>query len=747
MSRHHPPFRHQEKSPARPLASGPVQDLLQQAMTHHQAGRLAQAEALYQQILRISPHHPDALHLLGVMASQVGKYAIALQLIDEAIERNPQHATAYRNRGIVLQNLKRYQDAVASYDKAIQLKPNSPETWNCRAHAFYEWQHYQDALESYNQVLRLTPDSSDAWSNRGNVLFALRQDQAALESHNKAILFAPQNAQVHNNRATVLLSLKRFQEARESCNHALQLQPGFAEAFNNRGIACQKLLDPQQALENFEKAIQLKPDYGEAYYGRGAVLSSMERFPEALQDYEKAIQLCPGLLYAPGKRLHVKQHICVWEGITREIQELNLRIERGEKVASPFDYLVLSDSPALQGKVAETYLRDRSPAHASAPSLPVRPPREKIRIGYFSADFYQHATCYLMAELLERHNRERFEIFGFSFGKEINDKMTQRVSAAMDRFLKVHTLSDQAVAQQCRELQIDIAVDLKGFTFNSRPGIFAERAAPVQVSYLGYPGTMGADFMDYLVGDHTLIPEASQSYYREKIIYLPDSYQVNDSKRALSTKSFTRAEAGLPEHGFVYCSFNNNYKILPEIFDVWMRILRQVDGSVLWLLEDNATARENLCKEALRRGVADERLVFAKRMPLDEHLARHRLADLFLDTLPCNAHTTASDALWAGLPLLTCMGQAFAARVSASLLRAMDLSELITTTLTDYEKMAVELAQDGDRYREIRERLHGNRATKPLFDTARYARHLESAYTAIYERHQQGLPPEHIDIL
>ena len=349
-----------------------------------------------------------------------------------------------------------------------------------------------------------------------------------------------------------------------------------------------------------------------------------------------------------------------------------------------------------------------------------------------------------MAELFERHDRSVCELIAFSFGPDTNDEMRKRLVAAFDKFINVRTHSDKDVALLSRSLGIDIAVDLKGYTRQSRPGIFSFRAAPLQVNYLGYPGTMGAEFIDYLIADATLIPEANQQHYSEKIAYLPNSYQVNDAKRPISDKAFTRKELGLPQTGFVFCCFNNNYKITPGTLDGWMRILKQVEGSVLWLLEDNPKAASNLIKEAAHRGVGAERLIFAPRMPLAEHLARHRLADLFIDTLPCNAHTTASDALWAGLPVLTCVGEAFASRVAASLLNGVQLPELITSTQSAYEARAIELATNPESLRHVKQELANHRLTTPLFDTQLFARHLEAAYTAMYERYQADLPPAHI---
>ena len=445
-------------------------------------------------------------------------------------------------------------------------------------------------------------------------------------------------------------------------------------------------------------------------------------------------------------RLHMKRFLCDWEDITKECQQVEAAINRNEPAALPFAILAMTDSPTLQRRAAEIYVCDKAPQRMSLTEIPRRPRPERIRVGYFSADYFNHATSYLMAELFERHDRSRFEIIGFSFGPDTVDEMSQRVSNSMDRFLDVRFLPDREVAELSRRLEVDIAVDLKGFTKDCRAGIFADRAAPIQISYLGYPGTMGAEYIDYLIADPILIPENSQQYYSEKIIYLPDSYQVNDSRRTISNRPCSRAENGLPETAFVFCCFNSVYKITPEVFDIWMRILERVEGSVLWLLEENAWVGDNLRKEAVRRGIVPERLIFAQPLSLADHLARHRLADLFLDTLPYNAHTTASDALWTGLPVLTRMGVTFASRVAASLLHAMNMPDLIVATEAEYEEMAVALALDRQRYTTLRQRLEESQQSAPLFNCERFTHHLESAYSAIFERYQAGLFPEHLYI-
>ena len=525
---------------------------------------------------------------------------------------------------------------------------------------------------------------------------------------------------------------------------AITFKPDDAHAFNNRGNVLKELKLLDEALESYDKAIALKPDYADAFYNRGIALKELKRLEDALTSFDKALAFKPDYEFLQGTRLHTQMHLCDWSDLQNKLEELEASVSEELMVSEPFPVIGLVDKPELQLKATEIYINKKNPAHGGSNVFKSRSAGGKIRIGYYSADFHSHATSFLMAELFEEHDSLAFELYGFSFGPDTEDEMRSRIASGFDYFFDVSKKSNREVAQMSRDLGIDIAVDLKGITENCRVGIFAEQCAPIQVNYLGYPGTLAAPYYDYIVADKTLIPQESQQYYTEKIIYLPHSYQVNDSKRKISQKLFTRQELGLPESGFVFCCFNSNYKILPATFDVWMRILKAVNGSVLWLLQDNPTATKNLRKEAETRGVDSSRLVFAPRMKLEEHLARHLLADLFIDTLPCNAHTTASDALWAGLPILTQIGQSFPARVAASLLNAMDLSELVTKTSEEYESKAVDLANDTAKLAQIKKKLEQNRRTSPLFDGQLFARHIEAAYVEIHLRHLSGKKPDHV---
>ena len=604
----------------------------------------------------------------------------------------------------------------------------------------------EQARVIYEEILKLNPKHFDALQLSGTIAAQTKQWDKALGLLTDALKINTTNASVYNNRGIVLKELKRLDEALTSYDRAIELKSDYAEAYSNRGNVLKELKRLEEALTSYDRAIELKSDYADAFNNRGIVLQELKRLDEALTSYDRAIAIKPGYEYLFGTMLHTKMFICDWQNFETDVQSLSLKINEGEKSSPSFTVLALIDSLSIQRKASEIWINDKHPINSSLGLISKYQRRNKIRIGYYSADFHNHATAYLMAELFERHDKNSFELIAFSFGPDKKDEMRQRLSKSFDQFIDVRLRTDKDIALMSRDMQIDVAIDLKGFTQDQRLGIFSYRAAPIQVNYIGYPGTMSAVYIDYIIADPTLIPIESQQYYSEKVVYLPNSYQVNDRQRVIADKVFTKEELGLPSDSFVFCCFNNNFKITPDTFDGWMRILKAVEGSVLWLLEDNPIAGINLRKEAQTRGIDPKRLVFAKRMKPPEHLARHRAADLFIDTLPYNAHTTASDALWAGLPVLTCMGESFASRVAASLLNAIELPELITTTQEYYEATAIELATNPAKLKEIKDKLERNRLTTALFDTPRFTKHIEDAYTQMYERYQADLPPDHIYI-
>jgi predicted O-linked N-acetylglucosamine transferase (SPINDLY family) len=610
---------------------------------------------------------------------------------------------------------------------------------------FLEAEDFSQAEHKFIKSLELIPDRVSTLTNLSAAQLKLKKYSEARVAAQKAISVESDNSEAYLNLGLIELDLKNFESAIKFFDKALSLKPDYAEAYSNKGATLNELKRYDEAIAHYDKAISLKPDYHKAWSNKGNTLRELKRYQEAIAHYDKALTLKPDIDWVSGDLLHTKMKICSWSGLSESLEDIFKKVMASEKVVAPFSLLALNDDALLHKKCSEIYIQSRYPFNPVSEPILKRPQSQKIRVGYFSADFKNHPVAYLISELFELHDRSQFEIYGFSLVKAV-DEMSRRFQLAFDHFIESQGMSDIEIAQSSRDLNIDIAVDLTGFTQDARTGIFSYRPAPIQVNYLGFPGTMGADYIDYIIADKTLIPLDAQSSYTEKVAYLPNSYQANDRKRAISDRQFTRAELGLPENACIFACFNNNYKITPLVFDSWVKILSLVEGSVLWLLADNPTAKNNLIKEATARGLDSCRLIFAERMPLPEHLARHRQADLFLDTLPYNAHTTCSDALWAGLPVLTLMGSTFPGRVGASLLKAIDLPELITNTQEEYEAMAIELAINPQKLRDIKLKLARNRLTTPLFDTPLFTKNLETIYTKMMERYQADLQPDHITI-
>lgn len=647
------------------------------------------------------------------------------------------------------------QQAVAAYNRGEWVKAEQLSRLILNAHADHfetlnllgiiaaQTRRPEEAADLLARAVAARPGDACAHSNYGNVLNELKRFEEALDAYARALKINPRYADAHYNRGNVLRELERFEEALGSYARALQVKPDFAEAHYNRGLTLQQLNRPEDALDSYACALKSMPDYAEAYNSRGNTLLELKRLEDALDSYARALEIKPDCDWLFGNWLHAKMRLCNWSDFESRLAELAANIQGAKVTAGPFHVLALIDCLSLQRQAAETCVSEKYPPSRPQARIAKRARHERIRVGYFSGDYRNHPVSLLTAEMFERHDRSRFEVNAFSFGPDSQDAMRKRMERAFDRFIDVRGKSNPDIVNLARSMELDIAIDLGGFTEGNRLGLFALRAAPLQASYLGYLGTLGATYMDYLIADTTIIPLEHQQHYAEKIIYLP-SYQANDSKRVISDKRFSREELGLPRTGFVFCCFNASYKIVPETFNCWMRILRQVENSVLFLFVDNVTAQRNLRREAVKRGVTADRLVFGNRLPVPEYLARYRTADLFLDTLPYNAGTTASDALWAGLPVLTQMGESFAARVAASLLNAIGLPELVATTQEQYEATAIELAGDRARLAEFKDRLHRNRGTMPLFDSERFTRHLENAYTQMYERYRADLSPDHI---
>jgi protein O-GlcNAc transferase len=682
---------------------------LDQARALQRAGRIEDAEAILDVLLAAGERGFEILQLRGLLAAIRGDNPGADAWLREALDLDSTHVEALRLHGMVLRRMGRIEAALARYAA----------------------------------MLAIDPDHADGRLNHANACNDLQRWSEALASADRALALRPGFAAAANARGVALLGQGRAGEAIESFQDAIRLDPSSGDTQANLGNALLACARPGEALDAYDRATAINPGLVAGWNGRANALATQQRWAEAADAYDRAAAIQPGYAGLLGQRLYARMKLCDWRDYDENRAAILAGVRAGGLPSTPFALLALSETAADEKACAETYVR----MHLSgAPAAAPRPaPSGRIRIGYFSADFHNHATAHLMAEVFELHDRERFEVTAFSFGRQVTDDgMRRRLTSAFERFFDVARMDDAGIAGLARGLGVDIAIDLKGFTQEARSGIFLRRAAPVQASYLGYPSTMGAPFIDYLIADPVLIPAEARGGYAEKIAYLPGTYQPNDRQRAKPPATTTRAHHGLPANGFVFGSFNNNYKITPDVFAIWMRLLRQVDGSVLWVFREHPAAEENLRQAATGHGVEPSRLVFAAPAPSEVHLERLRHMDLFLDTSPCNAHTTASDSLWMETPMVTMLGATFAGRVGASLLTAVGLADLVTRSWTEYEDLALALARDPDRLAAIRRGLADGQLQKRLFDAPRFTRELETLYEAMHARHAAGERPEHI---
>jgi len=684
--------------------------VFRQAMATHQAGRLDEAETLYRRILTVDARQSPVMLMLGVLLAQRGNYLGAEALLRDALQLNPTDAGGQFNYANVLVALHRYDEALTAFEKALALNPGFAEAHLNRGSIFMMRKCFDEAIACFDAAIRINPSLSGAHCNRGSALEELRCFDAALKSYDRALMLDPNNAEFHASRANLLHRTRRFNEALDGID---------------------------RALTNLNK--------GEFHYNRGNILFELKRFAEAFAAYDKALSLEPALVEARGMRLHAKMQLCDWENFDAERRDLISSVQSGIE-SPPFAMLAISPSASDQLQWAKLFNKKRYPISDKPILQGGKFDHERIRVAYLSGDFGESPTSNLLAGVFDQHDRERFETFAISFEQNSPSKMLTRLKGSFDQFIDVASQSDFYVAKLLHSLEVDIAIDLMGYTRRSRTSIFAFRPSPIQINYLGYPGTMGAGYIDYILADHFVIPDEQRDFYDEKIIYLPHTFQANDASREIFSTPTSRTEVGLPETAFVFCSFNNSYKINPACFDIWMRLLDKIDDSVLWLLGGNVDLERNLRKEAENRGVNPARLIFASRIAYGNYLARFRLADLFLDTFPFNAGTTASDALWAGLPIITWSGETFASRMAGSLLTAVGLPEMITKSASAYESLAYKLARDPDLMAETKTRLAANINRYPLFNTQVFTRHIEEAYEAVFKRYRACLPPQDIHL-
>jgi protein O-GlcNAc transferase len=718
--------------------AAPADQILQQALAAHRRGAVAEAAPLYRRVLEIAPTNNVACTNLAAIATQAGDFDEAEAMFRRAVELKPDAAEAHYNLGFILQERGNLDAAIEAYRRALALRPDMPQAYTNLGVALQHQGKLDDAIGVFRQAIAGNPNHADAYFNLGAVLRLQNHVDEAAAAYRRVVELEPSHAAARNNLALILSEAGELGAAEALQRQAVGLWPDYAEGHNNLGALLLDQSRPQEALDALRAAVKLKPDYPEACLNLGNALRELGSLAEAIDAYRHAIELRPSYAEALAQLVYHRARACDWTDAGAEATLLSAVRQNAARIP-PFMLIPTAATAADQLHCARKWVE-----HFSVPEQQVfqhhaAPRSGRLRIGYLSSDFHDHATAYLIAELIERHDRDRFVIHGYSYGPDPGGALRARLVSAFDRFTDIDALAHRDAAARIRADDIDILVDLKGHTYRARPKILAFRPAPVQVNYLGFPGTMGAPFIDYIVADDFIVPQDRQTLYAEKLAYLPDCYQPNDTRREIVAAS-SRAECGLPAQGFVFCGFNNSFKITPAFFSIWMRLLQQVPDSVLWLLESNALVSRNLGAAAVAAGVDPGRLVFAPMLPHEQHLARHRHADLFLDTLPCNAHTTASDALWAGLPVLTCVGETFAGRVAGSIVGAAGLSELVTTSPRDYEALALALAREPARLADIRSRLGAGRSSLPLFDMAKRTRDLEALYARMAEIWRSGQP-------
>ncbi len=705
-----------------------------------QQGNLEEAMAAYRSAIKARRDYPEAHNNIGVLLQMQGRLGQAAAAYHEAVALRPAYAEAEYNLGNVLHQKHELDAAEAAYRRVISLNPAIAVVHNNLGTVLKDRGLFDQALAAFEKAIALQPDYPEAFYNRATVLHQQARLEEALATYGQAVMLRGDYTDAINNAGIVLQELGRTGEAIDLYRRLLERMPAQADACNNMGTALLAEGRPDEARAAFERAFVQKPDFPEAFYNLGNAWRELGNLAGAIAAYRDALNFRPDYADAFSQFVYHRAQACEWDDFEADQEKLVKMVRRGVRVP-PFYLFSTSASASDQLLCAEQWIR------------PVKPPpeavfghrdfvaKDRIRLGYLSGDFHQHATAQLMAELFECHNRDRFEVFAYSYGPDDNSPMRARLTRAFDRFADVRGLSHREAARLIHGDKVEILVDLKGYTYHARPAISAYRPAPVQVSYLGYPATMGADFIDYIIVDPFVVPSSQQPFFSERLVHLPGSYQANDRRREAASAPTSRQDWALPEGGLVFCSFNNSYKISPAFFDIWMRLLRAVPGSVLWLLEANQLVKGNLRSEAAKRGVDSDRLIFAPVAPFAEHLGRHGHADLFLDTLPCNAHTTASDALWTGLPVLTCTGDTFAGRVAGSLLMAIDMPELVTTSLEEYEETALALARDPQRLIALRQKLAKKRDKSALFDPLKLTGNIEAAYARMWQTWLSGQKP------
>ena len=703
------------------------------ALGHHQSGRLDEARIAYLKLIEVEPTHLAALANLGVLFLQSSRpgsedYQSGIGFLKRSLELNERQPFALNNLANALAATGDFEESNSQYLAAIQIAPTYLEAYINRTLLLKKHQGDLTAKNWLSQFATLFSSEAPFWMCLGALLIDSAEYSEALECFDKVIFLNANAAEAWYNRGNALRLLRRLDEALVSYRRCVKLNPKLAEAFTNMGVIQQDRKFFSDAVACYDASLQVNPTSINAQYNRALALENMGRFDDAVAGYKEALKLSPAYPYLAGRMHHARMQMCDWMRYREDLSVLCGGVASGFPTSAPFPFLAMVDDLQLQRVCAESYVKDKFPAVKEWEFPRGEEVRRRIRVGYFSSDFRTHAVGFLTAGLFESHNRDEFEVFAISLAKPPeNDLYTARIKAAVEHFIDLSLVPDSEAIEQLRGMGLDIAVDLSGHTMDARTGIFARRVAPIQINYLGYPGSMGAPYMDVILADDVLIPESNEGEYSERVVRLPQTFQINDGQRQIG-ELHGRSHYGLPEQGLVIASFNTSYKINPPLFDIWSRLLLETPSSVLWLYGENEAQISNLRREASERGVGPDRLIFAGRLAYPDHLARYAHVDLVLDTLPFNGGTSTSDALWGGAPVITCMGQSFASRMSASLLKAVGLPELVTSSLEDYERLAFHLSQDQYRLADLKHRLSENRLKSPLFDTVGQTRNIENAY-------------------
>ena len=729
--------------------------------------KLSNAEKYFREALNLSKNFFECLFYLGITLSLQNKNDEALFYNFKALELNPQSSELYYNIAKIYDDANNLGEALNFYEKALLIDHTFMEAICNKGIILQKLKQYPDSLNCFDQAININPLFSDAWLNKGNLLLSLGNLTGAIFHFNKSIELNPKDSNSWNNRGTASLLLKSFDDALNDFSKAILLNPSISDYWFNKGVVFFNINSYKEAIVFFDKSLtldpkhidsifykansffllnkpndarvlylqilELDPNHSKALCNLAIIYRGLNRLEESLISFKKALELEPDLDFLLGDYLHTKMRLCDWSDFDSDLQKCIDGIESAKAVIYPFPLLSLTDSPELELKCAQIYSQKHFQNIVAQPFLkPKIQPNGKIKVAYLSPDFRDHAVSQLIVEVLELHDKQHFEIYGFYFGPSTNDDMHHRIASTFNEFHSVAHLSDQAICDLIRSKEIDIAVDLAGHTQYNRAGILARRCAPIQINYLGYPGTMGASFIDYIIADSMVIPEDTYQYYSEKIINMPFTYQANSSRPALTEQSISRKDYGIDEDAFVFCCFNNSYKYNPHVFLSWLEILKSVKNGVLWLLSDNEISKENLKNFATQHGAKAEQLIFASRLHYREHLLRYSFADLFLDTYPYGAHTTASESLKFGLPVLTCIGKSFSSGVAASLLYPLGLVNLITSNRSDYINKAIELAHSPDYLRDLRKILANSLSLSKIFNPNKFVRDLEVLYKKIY---------------